>query len=169
MFQPRRSLCYAIVVLLFFLVLHLLATNDQQHDVSTRIAPISYMLSAVFYLVGTALLSPLGYDDYDKILNKNLDQNIFAHLGAYGVRHAIASDSPFSPTSCRLEVVNTLERHGARLMTSQALKSANATVTKIQAAMTNVSVHSLSSELRFLKTVSLLVDTSSLVPYGALQ
>lgn len=54
-------------------------------------------------------------------------------------------------------------------MTEQALTSANATVAKIQTALTNVSVQSLPSELQFLKTASLLADTSSLTPYGALQ
>lgn len=132
----------------------------------------SFILSAILTVsasISSSSAAAVDYHDYNTLLNKGLDQNIFPYLGAYGVRHNVSKDSPFPPAGCQIEVVDSLERHGARLMTSNTLTSANATLVKIQKAIANISTNSLPSELRFLKTASLLSGTSSLVPYGALQ
>lgn len=147
-----------------------LLTSPQLYRIPMKIMPASILFSAVLTL--TKLISSsatVDYHDYNTLLNKGLDQNIFPYLGVYGVRYTVANDSPFPPPGCQIEVVDSLERHGARLMTSNALISANATLVKIKDAIADISTSSLPSELRFFKTASLLLGTSSLVPYGALQ
>jgi len=107
--------------------------------------------------------------DYNFLLNKGLDQDIFPRLGQYAVRHSVSSDSPLPPLGCHVTVVNSLERHGARLFTDSALSSVNTSFSKLQATLSIVDASKLPSELRFLKNATLQGGTNSLVPYGALQ
>jgi hypothetical protein len=107
--------------------------------------------------------------DYNSLLNEGLDQDIFPHLGQYAVRYSVAPDSPVPPLGCSVTVVNSLERHGARLFTGNALASANATFVKIKNSLLDVNASSLSTELQFIKNTSIQGGTNSLLPYGALQ
>ncbi|UZJ55042.1 hypothetical protein CBS101457_004362 [Exobasidium rhododendri] len=107
--------------------------------------------------------------DYNTLLNKGLDQNIFPRLGQYAVRYSVASDSALPPFGCSVTVVNSLERHGARLFTSNALANANATFVKIQSSLSDVNASTLPTELQFFKNTDLQGGTDSLLPYGALQ
>jgi hypothetical protein len=170
MITLKKAVCSCLAAAAVFLILLLLDTSDRWYRSSTSIAPSSTLLSAVLFLSGLGIRpTAVDYHDYNTILNQDLNLTIFSSLGAYGVRYTVASDSPFPPAGCRVEVVNSLERHGARLMTPSALESANTTLTKIKNSLANVSEGSLPSELRFLKRATLLSDTNSLLPYGALQ
>lgn len=106
-------------------------------------------------------------DNGNSILNKDLNPDIFHYLGQYSPRYTVKDDSTSVPHGCHVEVVNTIERHGARYMTNNALTSANATLVKIQNAL--IKSQNVSSDLSFLKNASLLTGTNDLVPYGALQ
>jgi Histidine phosphatase superfamily (branch 2) len=106
-------------------------------------------------------------DNGNSILNKDLNPEIFHYLGQYSPRYTVKDDSTNVPHGCHVEVVNSIERHGARYMTSSALTSANATLTKIQSALSKS--QNISSDFAFLKNASLLTGTNDLVPYGALQ
>jgi hypothetical protein len=131
---------------------------------TSLVAPAILFLSAI-----TASYSRAEVFDYNSLLNKGLDQNIFPRLGQYAVRNTVSLDSPLPPLGCVVTVVDSLERHGARLFTDSALASANASFVKIQASLSGVDASKLPAELQFLKNATLLGGTNSLVPYGALQ
>lgn len=108
--------------------------------------------------------------DGNNYLNAKLPATIFENLGTYSPRYTVDSALPDAvPAGCKVSLVNSLERHGARYQTSGSLSTANATLVKITAALTNVSSDKLPKELRFLKAPRILSGTADLVPFGALQ
>lgn len=107
-------------------------------------------------------------DDGNRILYRGLDPAIFQRLGQYSPRYTVQSNHTIPvPSDCHIEVVNSLERHGARLMTASAQKKAQATLYKIQSALQK-SQH-VEEGMQFLINATLIDGTDSLVPYGALQ
>ena len=129
----------------------------------------SLVASSILSLAVLVLPAQADFSDYNALLNKGLDPQIFPRLGQYAVRYTVARDLPLPPPGCRVTVVDSLERHGARLFTDSALASANASFTKVKTAIAQVDEAKLAPELRFLKNATLLGGANSLVPYGALQ
>lgn len=111
-------------------------------------------------------------NDGNAYLDDALDPDIFHNLGQYSPRYTVTSDLQDElPRGCEVVLVNSLERHGARYMTSGSLKKAQATLSKLQAALAaqGVDLSKLPKELRFLPNATILPNTADLVPYGALQ
>lgn len=110
--------------------------------------------------------------DGNAYLDAQLPGYIFHQTGQYAPRYTVPSSiSDEVPAGCKVTLVNSLERHGARYMTSGSLKSSKATLQKIQKALnaTGVSLNKLSPELRFLQNATQKSETADLNPYGALQ
>lgn len=109
--------------------------------------------------------------DDDSYLNSALPPTIFHNLGTYSPRYAVPSSlSEAIPAGCSVTLVNSLERHGARYMTSGAHSTAASTLSKVAAALADVSAAALPADLRFLKeNATLLDETADLNPYGAVQ
>ena len=101
--------------------------------------------------------------DGNKYLNAKLPATIFQNLGTYSPRYTVDSALPDAvPAGCKVSLVNSLERHGARYQTSGSLSTANATLVKITSALINVSSDKLPKELRFLKAPRILSGTFDL-------
>ncbi|KAI8799816.1 histidine phosphatase superfamily [Cladochytrium replicatum] len=109
--------------------------------------------------------------DGDAELNAQLPQQIFRNMGMYTPRYQVPSSLPLDPPSgCKVVLVNSLERHGARQLTSSALKRTTATLTKIRTALANVSASEIADQrLAFLKTANAQSVSDLLNPFGALQ
>lgn len=111
--------------------------------------------------------------DGNDYLNAHLPGNIFHQAAQYAARYTVPSSLPDDvPSGCKVTLVNSLERHGARYMTSGSLKSSSQTLAKIQKALKapNVTAEKLSPELRFLVDAQQPTqETADLNPYGALQ
>ncbi len=111
--------------------------------------------------------------DGDQELNQGLDPTRFHYMGQYSPRYFVdATVQPRvqAPLGCQIETVDSLERHGARHMTSGANKKTIASLNKIKKALANVSDDQLADKsLAFLRNLTISTETASLVPYGALQ
>lgn len=138
----------------------------------------SLLLAAVF-LTLTILAAPAPApgasvsNDGNAYLDAALPPQIFHQMGQYSPRYTVPSKLPgdFLPPGWKVTLVNSLERHGARYMTSGSSKSSKATVDKIKAALSapGVNQEKLSSSLRFLRNATVLDGVADLLPYGALQ
>ncbi|CAO1628459.1 unnamed protein product [Parajaminaea phylloscopi] len=110
--------------------------------------------------------------DGNAYLNKGLSPAIFHNQGQYSGRFTVPSKlSDKLPAGCKVTMVNSLERHGARYMTSDALEQAQTLLKKLQKALSahGVDKEKLPKELRFLDHATVPTNTGDLVPYGALQ
>jgi hypothetical protein len=130
------------------------------------------LLTLVVSLVAAAQLplvqaQRIGDVDGDRALHAGLPPHIFQQMGQYSPRYLVGHDSQMAPPGCKVDVVSTLERHGARHFTDGALKRAKATVTKLQASLKTA--QRVPPEMAFILDAQLQKETSSLVPYGALQ
>lgn len=143
--------------------------------------------SSLIVLAATVVLAALGQpqmviqralrfehlrNDGNAYLDADLDTEIFHNQGQYSARYTVSSELPDDlPAGCEVTLVNSLERHGSRYMTSGSLKQAQATLAKMRAALTaqRVNVEKLPHDLRFLANATVLSNTADLVPYGALQ
>ncbi|PWN19637.1 phosphoglycerate mutase-like protein [Microstroma glucosiphilum] len=111
----------------------------------------------------------VGGPDGNDVLNSALPEDVFHNLGQYSARYTVEGLPDELPEGCTVTLVNSLERHGVRYMTAGALKSAEATIEKVQTALANTSAPRLPEELRFLKGVNISNHTADLAPMGALQ
>lgn len=106
----------------------------------------------------------------NRVLNQGLDAKIFQSVGPHATRYTVRNDSFAPPLGCTVEVVNTLERHGARLQGDKMQEITHDILGKIQFAIEESGKNvRLPPELKFLESVSLAPGTYALVPYGALQ
>lgn len=163
------AFAFAFTFTLFFSLTHTLK-EEAKMLVPSLIALGLTLLSSTTAAVVPGL--PV-LDDGNEILNRGLDPNIFHRLGQYAPRYTVDNTTAgqlaaIPPPGCLVEQVTSLERHGARHFTSNALKAANTTLTKVKAAAQQAGT-SLAPELQFLRNATLLTQTDSLVPYGALQ
>lgn len=113
-------------------------------------------------------------NDGNGYLDASLRANKFQEQGQYSPRFTVPSTTQPQdalPPGCSITLVNSLERHGARYMTSGSLKSSKATIAKVKASLQapGVDVKKLPAELQFLVNPPILNSTADLVPYGALQ
>lgn len=114
-------------------------------------------------------LSSVRGPDGNSFLNAGLPEDIFHKLGQYSPRYTVEGLPDELPKGCTVTLVNSLERHGVRYMTPNALRSAQATVEKVQTALANTSASRLPQEMRFLKSVDISAESADLAPMGALQ
>ncbi|EPQ27361.1 uncharacterized protein PFL1_04900 [Pseudozyma flocculosa PF-1] len=130
------------------------------------------LLLLVFSTHSDASSAPQSYDDGSAILNRGLASTPFRRLGQYSPRFAVSPADYRTPLPDHCETVqlHSLERHGARHLTKSALKSASATLVKLQSSIRAVQdLSRLLPEHRFVKDASLANASDSLIPYGALQ
>lgn len=170
----KKTRWIALIFFLALLTLYLSQFGTITSNIAMRLPTSTHFgvtaVIALFWQVslGLCLVSAI-YDDGNQILNRDLDPAIFHRLGQYAPRYSVRSSPTHPPKGCKIQVVNSLERHGARLMTSGAFSRTDATLKKIQSALARSASPDLPPELAFLKEVALLSETTSLVPYGALQ
>lgn len=162
----------SFIFILFAVTLLLLIVTSISYPILTltmfkSVTSVLYAITILSSLYCNTFAAHQIHDNGNSILNKGLNPEIFHRLGQYAPRYTVKDDSADVPLGCHVELVNTLERHGARYMTDNALASANATVTKIKNALSKS--ENVSKELLFLKNATLLTGTNDLVPYGALQ
>ncbi|KAL9940724.1 hypothetical protein V8E36_000212 [Tilletia maclaganii] len=125
-------------------------------------------------VVNALLTKPSSSDlDGDAKLNAGLPASIFHFQGQYSPRWLVPSTvDPVTdaPLGCKVDQVNSIERHGARFPTASAATRIQKTLANIQKALANVNASDIADpKLRFLKTAQYQLGTDDLVPYGALQ
>lgn len=116
-------------------------------------------------------LSPI-YDDGNAFLNNGLNPTIFHHFGTFSSRFSVQPSGPlYPPKQCKVVQVTSLERHGSRHLSKGAFKSANNTLSTIQAAIkqSNQNIHRLPKTIQFLANATIDGTVEDLMPFGALQ